>query len=137
MLNGPCGGSEKERPNQPDVPCGSLAADDERLKTLGQLDRFEEPRTRIGKCAPQDRERGLTDTPSKLQKMIAVGHLVVTRRWVRPAAPTVKSSTARPRSRITLTPSTSPRQSDLGVPPCSLAACIKLKLLGRQRYCRW
>ena len=43
MLNGPCGGSDKGKCEiNPDVPCGWELIY-ERLKTLGQLDRFERP----------------------------------------------------------------------------------------------
>jgi len=48
MLNGPCGGSERGKCEiNPDVPCGWELIY-ERLKTLGQLDRFENP------VAPKD-----------------------------------------------------------------------------------
>jgi ferredoxin len=43
MLNGPCGGSENGKCEiNPDVPCGWQLIYD-RLKTLGQLERFEQP----------------------------------------------------------------------------------------------
>ena len=43
MLNGPCGGSEGGKCEiNPDIPCGWELIY-ERLKTLGQLDRFEKP----------------------------------------------------------------------------------------------
>jgi len=43
MLNGPCGGSEKGKCEvSPEIPCGWELIY-ERLKTLGQLDRFEKP----------------------------------------------------------------------------------------------
>jgi ferredoxin len=43
MLNGPCGGSEKGKCEvNPDIDCGWHLIY-ERLKTLGQLDRFEQP----------------------------------------------------------------------------------------------
>jgi ferredoxin len=43
MLNGPCGGSDKGKCEvNPDIPCGWELIY-ERLKTLGQLDRFEKP----------------------------------------------------------------------------------------------
>jgi hypothetical protein len=43
MLNGPCGGSEKGKCEiNPEIPCGWQLIYD-RLKTLGQLDRFEQP----------------------------------------------------------------------------------------------
>ena len=43
MLNGPCGGSDKGKCEvNPDIPCGWELIY-ERLKTLGQLDRFERP----------------------------------------------------------------------------------------------
>ncbi len=45
MLNGPCGGSEGGKCEvAPDIPCGWELIY-ERLKTLGQLDRFEKPVT--------------------------------------------------------------------------------------------
>jgi hypothetical protein len=48
MLNGPCGGSEGGKCEvAPDIPCGWELIY-ERLKTLGQLDRFEKP------VAPKD-----------------------------------------------------------------------------------
>ena len=43
MLNGPCGGSDKGKCEvSPEMPCGWQLIY-ERLKTLGQLDRFEKP----------------------------------------------------------------------------------------------
>jgi ferredoxin len=43
MLNGPCGGSDKGKCEvNPDMPCGWQLIYD-RLKILGQLDRFEKP----------------------------------------------------------------------------------------------
>jgi hypothetical protein len=43
MLNGPCGGSDKGKCEiSKDVPCGWELIY-ERLKTLGQLERFETP----------------------------------------------------------------------------------------------
>ncbi len=43
MLNGPCGGSDKGKCEvSPDIPCGWELIY-ERLKTLGQLERFETP----------------------------------------------------------------------------------------------
>jgi hypothetical protein len=43
MLNGPCGGSEGGKCEvSKDIPCGWELIY-ERLKTLGQLDRFENP----------------------------------------------------------------------------------------------
>jgi len=45
MLNGPCGGSDKGKCEvNPEMPCGWQLIY-ERLKTLGQLDRFEKPVT--------------------------------------------------------------------------------------------
>ena len=82
MLNGPCGGSDKGKCEvSPEMPCGWQLIY-ERLKTLGQLDRFEKPvgsqglDYKPGRRHSQDRQRGLTDmnvttTPSKIEKLLA------------------------------------------------------------------
>jgi len=60
MLNGPCGGSDKGKCEvNPDIPCGWELIY-ERLKTLGQLDRFENP------VAPKDWTSARDGGPRKI-----------------------------------------------------------------------
>ena len=105
MLNGPCGGSDKGKCEvNPDIPCGWQLIY-ERLKTLGQLDRFENPwcpRTGVppGTADPARSSERITDmsetTPSKLQKISPPASSPSPPKWARPEALTARSSTIRP-----------------------------------------
>ena len=63
MLNGPCGGYSAEHMCEvdPGMPCGRVRIY-ERLKTLGQLDRFNEivAAKKHARSRPPDRLRGTT-----------------------------------------------------------------------------